>query len=149
MESMIKKVGSWLFLIGICVALLVGLIFGIGQTTNANLTNLETPLGIIVAVLGFIVGILSFFALGAVTQEKVPTFLIASLILIGLAIAVSSTTWIFGSFRELSTPVYKHHTVSRHLCRTCCHYIGYSLSLGCSKNQRTNKVEGINSSFFF
>jgi len=102
MESMIKRIGSWLFLIGICVALLVGLIFGIGQTTNVNLTNLETPLGIIVAVLGFIVGILSFFALGAVTQEKVPTFLIASLILIGLAIAVTSTQWIFGSFRELA-----------------------------------------------
>jgi uncharacterized membrane protein (UPF0136 family) len=102
MESMIKRIGSWLFLIGICVALIVGLIFGVGQTTNANLTNLETPLGIIVAVLGFIVGILSFFALGAVTQEKVPTFLIASLILIGLAIAVTSTEWIFGSFRELA-----------------------------------------------
>jgi len=102
MESIINKVGSWLFLIGICVALLVGLIFGVGQTTNVNLTNLETPLGIIVAVLGFIVGILSFFALGAVTQEKVPTFLIASLILIGLAIAVTSTQWIFGSFRELA-----------------------------------------------
>ena len=102
MESMINKVGSWLFLIGICVALLVGLIFGVGQTTNINLTNLETPLGIIVAVLGFIVGILSFFALGAVTQEKIPTFLIASLILIGLAIAVTSTGWIFGSFRELA-----------------------------------------------
>jgi uncharacterized membrane protein (UPF0136 family) len=102
MESMIKKVGSWLFLIGICVALLVGLVFGVGQAINANLNNLETPLGIIVAVLGFIVGILSFFALGAVTQEKVPTFLIASLILIGLAIAVSSTTWIFGSFRDFA-----------------------------------------------
>jgi len=102
MENIIKKAGSWLFLIGICVALLVGLIFGIGQTMNTNLTNLETPLGIIVAVLGFIVGILSFFALGAVTQEKVPTFLIASLILIGLAIAVSSTTWIFGSFRDFA-----------------------------------------------
>jgi drug/metabolite transporter (DMT)-like permease len=102
MESMIKKVGSWLFLIGICVALLVGLIFGVGQAMKTDMTNLEIPLGIVVAVLGFIVGILSFFALGAVTQEKVPTFLIASLILIGLAIAVSSTTWIFGSFRELA-----------------------------------------------
>jgi uncharacterized membrane protein (UPF0136 family) len=102
MESMIKKVGSWLFLIGICVALLVGLIFGAGQAMNADLTNFETPLGIIVAVLGFVVGILSFFALGAVTQEKIPTFLIASVILIGLAIAVSQTTWIFGSFRELA-----------------------------------------------
>jgi hypothetical protein len=102
MESMIKKVGSWLFLIGICVALLVGLIFGVGQAMKTDMTNLEIPLGIVVSVLGFIVGILSFFALGAVTQEKVPTFLIASLILIGLAIAVSSTTWIFGSFRELA-----------------------------------------------
>jgi len=99
---MLKKVGSWLFLIGICVALLVGLIFGAGQAMNANLTDLETPLGIIVAVLGFFVGILSFFALGAVTQDKIPTFLIASVILIGLAIAVSQTTWIFGNFRELA-----------------------------------------------
>jgi uncharacterized membrane protein len=102
MESIIKKVGGWLFLIGICVALLVGLIFGIGQTMNVNLTNLETPLGIIVVVLGFIVSTISFFALGAVTQEKVPMFLIASLILIGLAIAVTSTKWIFGGFRELA-----------------------------------------------
>jgi hypothetical protein len=102
MESMIKKVGSWLFLIGICIALLVGLIFGAGQAMNANLTDYETPLGIIVAVLGFLVGILSFFALGAVTQEKTPSFLIASIILIGLAIAVSQTTWIFGSFQELA-----------------------------------------------
>jgi hypothetical protein len=102
MESMINKVGSWIFLIGICVALLVGLIFGVGKATNANLTNLETPLGIIVAVLGFLVGLLSFFALGAVTHEKIPTFLIASVIIVGLAIAVSSTTWIFASFRELA-----------------------------------------------
>jgi uncharacterized membrane protein (UPF0136 family) len=102
MESMVKKVGSWLFLIGICVALIVGLIFGAGQAMNANLENFETPLGIIVAVLGFVVGILSFFALGAVTQEKIPSFLIASIILIGLAIAVSQTTWIFGSFREFA-----------------------------------------------
>jgi hypothetical protein len=102
MESMINKVGSWIFLVGICIALLVGLIFGIGQATKANLTNLEIPLGIIVAVLGFIVGILSFFAIGAVTHDKIPTFLIASVILVGLAIAVSSTTWIFGSFRELA-----------------------------------------------
>ncbi|MBN1861559.1 MAG: hypothetical protein JW840_08885 [Candidatus Thermoplasmatota archaeon] len=102
MESMIKKLGSWLFLIGLCVALIVGVIFGVGQAMNANLTDFETPLGIIVAVLGFLVGILSFFALGAVTNEKIPTFLIASIILIGLAIAVSQTTWIFGSFRDFA-----------------------------------------------
>ncbi len=102
MEKMVKKIGSWLFLIGLCVALIVGLIFGAGQAMNADLSGFETPLGIIVAVLGFLVGVLSFFALGAVTQEKIPTFLIASIILIGLAIAVSQTTWIFGSFRDFA-----------------------------------------------
>lgn len=102
MEKMIKKVGSWLFLIGLCVALIVGLIFGAGAAMNADLSGFETPLGIIVAVLGFLVGVLSFFVLGAVTQEKIPTFLIASIILIGLAIAVSQTTWIFGSFRDFA-----------------------------------------------
>jgi len=102
MEYTIKKLGSWLFLLGICIAVLVGFIFGVGQAMNVNLSDFEAPLGIIVAVLGFFVGILSFFALGAVTQEKIPTFLIASIILIGLAIAVSQTTWIFGSFRELA-----------------------------------------------
>jgi hypothetical protein len=102
METMVKKVGSWLFLVGLCIAVLVGLLFGIGQAMNADLSGFETPLGILVAVLGFLVGILSFFALGAVTQEKIPTFLIASIILIGLAIAVSQTTWIFGNFQELA-----------------------------------------------
>jgi drug/metabolite transporter (DMT)-like permease len=99
MENEIKKVGSWLFLIGICVALVVGLIFGVAEATNTTLTNeVTTGLGIITAVLGFIVGVLSFFALGAITHDKIPTFLIASLILVGLGIAVSSTTWIFENF---------------------------------------------------
>lgn len=102
MEKIIKKLGSWLFFIGLCIALIVGLIFGAGQAMNADLSGFETPLGIIVAVLGFLVGVLSFFALGAVTQEKIPTFLIASIILIGLAIAVSQTTWIFGSFVDFA-----------------------------------------------
>ena len=93
---MIKKLGSWLFLIGICIALLVGLIFGVAGAMETNVTNLEMPLGIIVAVLGFTVGILSFFALGAITHDRIPTFLIASVILIGLGI--SSTTWIFENF---------------------------------------------------
>jgi hypothetical protein len=102
MENIVKKVGSWLFLIGLCAALIIGLVFGAGEALNANLSDFEAPLGIIVAVLGFLVGILSFFALGAVTQEKIPTFLIASIILIGLAIAVSQTTWIFGSFQDFA-----------------------------------------------
>jgi len=79
MEEMLKKVGSWLFLIGIIVSVIVGLIFG------ANLwQDTEGYVSILLAVLGFIVGILSFFAVGTITQEKVPTFLIAALMLVGI-----------------------------------------------------------------
>ena len=110
MENEIKKVGRWLFLIGICVALVVGLIFGVAEATKYTLTNeVTTALGILTAVLGFIVGVLSFFALGAITHDRIPTFLIASLILVGLGIAVSSTTWIFQNFGWFA-PFFKNIT---------------------------------------
>ena len=94
MEDMWKTLGSWLFLIGIVVAILIGVIFGIGETVNANLADLSTPLGALIAVLGFLVGILSFFALGTITHERIPTFLIGALALV--IIGVLSTTWTFG-----------------------------------------------------
>jgi drug/metabolite transporter (DMT)-like permease len=111
MESMIKKAGSWLFLIGICIALLVGLIFGVVEATQTTLsTQVYDASGIIIAVLGFIVGVLSFFALGAITHERIPTFLIASIILIGLGIAVNSaSSWIFGDI-QWYTPIFANIT---------------------------------------
>ena len=79
MEELLKKVGSWLFLIGILVAVIVGLI------TGANIwTDTSGYVMLLLAALGFVVGILSFFAVGNITQEKVPTFLIAALILVGI-----------------------------------------------------------------
>ncbi len=108
---MVKKVGSWIFLIGICVALIVGLIFGVAEATKTTLTTeVTTALGIITAVLGFIVGVLSFFALGAITHDRIPTFLIASLILVGLGIAVSSSNWIFQNFGWFA-PFFKNITM--------------------------------------
>jgi len=108
MESMFKTLGSWLFFIGIIVAILVGLVFGIGfsfDATNANLINMAAPLGAIVAVLGFLVGILSFFALGTITHERIPTFLIGSLalVVIGATSSLWSTTWVFGEWTGLAT----------------------------------------------
>jgi len=85
MESVLKTIGSWLFLIGIVISVIVGLIFGaaLWQDTNGYVSML-------LAVLGFIVGILSFFAVGTITQEKVPTFLIAALLLVGIG---ATSTW--------------------------------------------------------
>lgn len=105
MESMWKTLGSWLFLIGIVVATLVGLVFGIGYSldaNNTNLANMQAPLQAIVAILGFLVGILSFFALGTITHERIPTFLIGALALLAIGVTLSlwpnAWVWVFGKW---------------------------------------------------
>jgi hypothetical protein len=107
MENTVKKVGSWLFLIGVLMALLVGFVFGLGQPLNFDVSTWTNPVSILLAVLGFVVGVFSFFALGAITQEKVPTFLIASLILV--ALAVIPTTMTIYYFQGLA-PVFSNIT---------------------------------------
>lgn len=107
MDSTVKKLGSWIFLIGVCIALLVGFIFGLGQTLNTNLTSWDSPVSILLAILGFFVGVFSFFALGAITQERVPTFLIASLILVALSVIPTATTIYY--FQELA-PIFSNIT---------------------------------------
>jgi len=82
MEELLKKIGSWLFLMGILIAVIVGLIAGANMWETGSTT--ETYIFVILAALGFVVGILSFFAVGSITQEKVPTFLIAALMLLGI-----------------------------------------------------------------
>ena len=95
MEEMLRKVGSWLFLIGIVVAILVSLIVGANWYADS-----QSYVAGLLAVLGFIVGILSFFAMGSITQDKVPTFLIAALTLVG--IGALSSTWTFGEWTGLA-----------------------------------------------
>ena len=89
---MLRKVGSWLFLIGILLSVIVGIIYG------ANLWDTSQSWWIS-AVLGFIVGLLSFFAVGTITQEKVPTFLIAALLLVGIGAAMQ--TEFFGNIEYI------------------------------------------------
>lgn len=95
MENMLKTIGSWLFLIGILIAVIVGLIVGANWYTD----NSSYIAGIL-AVLGFVVGVLSFFAMGSITHERVPTFLIAALTLVG--IGALSSTWTFGTWTGIA-----------------------------------------------
>ncbi len=81
MENWLKTIGSWLFLIGILIAVIVGIIFAANETWLANYSGTISTL---LAVLGFVVGILSFFAVGNIAKDKVPTFLIAALMLVGI-----------------------------------------------------------------
>ncbi len=64
-------------------------------------------MSILLAVLGFFVGVFSFFALGAITQERVPTFLIASLILVALAVIPTTTSIYY--FKDLA-PIFSNIT---------------------------------------
>jgi len=87
MEELLRKVGSWLFLVGILIAVIVGLI------TGANFwTDTSGYVTLLLAVLGFVVGALTFFAVGNITPEKVPTFLLGALLLVGIGTA-GSTNW--------------------------------------------------------
>ena len=81
-----RKIGSWLFLLGVLIALIAGIIVGARWYTDT-----EAYIAMILGVLGFIVGILSFFAVGQITQDRIPTFLIGALILV--VIGVTSTYW--------------------------------------------------------
>ncbi len=81
-----RKIGSWLFLLGVLIALIAGIIVGARWYTDT-----ESYIAMTLGVLGFIVGILSFFALGQITHERVPTFLIGALILV--VIGATSGYW--------------------------------------------------------
>ena len=92
-----KKIGSWLFLLGVLVALIAGVIVGVKWYTDS-----EAYIAMILGVLGFVVGILSFLAIGQITQERIPTFLLGALILVMIG-ATSQTwnTWAFGANTDL------------------------------------------------
>ena len=93
-----RKLGSWLFLIGILVSVIVGLIVGANWYADENLYVAG-----LIAGLGFVVGVLSFFAIGNIAHDKVPTFLIAALILVGIsAIGQNAATWTIGSWTGLA-----------------------------------------------
>ena len=67
------------WVIGIFVSVIIGLIVGANWYTDPN-----SYMAALLAILGFIVGLLSFFAMGSITHDKVPTFLIAALTLVGI-----------------------------------------------------------------
>ena len=85
MEKMFRKIASWLFLVGILVAVIIGLLAQTYWPPDATGTlTYPTYLTITLAALGFVVGVLSFFALGNIAHDRIPTFLIAALILVGI-----------------------------------------------------------------
>ena len=85
-EDVMMKFGSWAFLIGIVIALLVGLYqaYTLESTGTDVFFGTETGGAVawVLAILGAIVGILAFMGKGTITEKEVPAFLMAGIALV-------------------------------------------------------------------
>ena len=84
-EDMMLKLGSWAFLIGIAIALIVGLYQAYTIESADIAPFLEGDGGWvawILAIAGAIVGLLAFFGKGTITEKEVPAFLMAGIALV-------------------------------------------------------------------
>ena len=104
-KDIYTKIGSWAFLIGILIALLVGLYTAYTIESEDTEMFLSTETGgwviWVLAVIGAIVGLLAFIGKGTITSKEGPSFLNAGIALLVMApafwgIAVGSGAWITG-----------------------------------------------------
>ena len=90
------KIGSMSFLVGIGIALLIGLIstwtiIDENQTALFESSNAAT-VGWVLAIIGIIIGVLAVLGKGTITKKETPGFLIA-----GISLVV-----MFGVFKDVS-----------------------------------------------
>jgi len=98
-KDMYTKFGSWVFLIGILIAFIVGLYQAYTLESGSNF--FETTVGgwsaWILAIIGVIVGLLSFMGEGTITKKEIPSFLTA-----GIALVVMGG--VFNGWNEIFAP---------------------------------------------
>ncbi len=99
-KDMYTKIGSWSFLIGILIALLVGFYTAYTiESGEAMFLGTDTGGWVVwlLAALGGIVGIISVLGKGTITAKEGPGFLIAGIALLVMAPAFwGMSTWITG-----------------------------------------------------
>jgi len=82
-DDLMQKLGSWAFLIGILVALIVGLYqaYTIETTEVQNFfqSDLGGAIAWLLAILGVIVGVLAVMGKGTITKKETPGFLLAGI----------------------------------------------------------------------
>ncbi len=84
-KSIWGKASSWIFLIGIIVAIIVGLAIGADAIDKLN-SGEETPafIAAFLGALGFIAGILAILGMGTITKTELPIFMLATVIIIAI-----------------------------------------------------------------
>ncbi len=75
-KGFLAKAGFWAFLIGVIVALIAGLVIGYDPTIQTQ--DIWGYIATTLAILGFLVGIISAAGLGTITKHEVTRFLIAT-----------------------------------------------------------------------
>ncbi|HEC88838.1 MAG TPA: hypothetical protein ENI52_05950 [Thermoplasmata archaeon] len=81
-----KKVSGWLFLLGIVIAIIAGLVIGAMDNGKIDYNkDLKGGLEIILGLIGFIAGILAVMGLGTITEKEMPTFMMSVIIIIALS----------------------------------------------------------------
>jgi hypothetical protein len=94
------KIGSWAFLIGIIIALLVGLYQAYTlESATTPFFNTDTGgwIAWLLAVIGAIVGIIALMGKGTITTKEVPGFLMAGIALVvmyGVFKGIAISPWI-------------------------------------------------------
>lgn len=82
-SGIMTKVGSWAFIIGVIIALIVGLLQASSLEAGDGIEFFKTDNGGLVAwalaVIGAIIGILAVLGRGTITAKEVPGFLIAGI----------------------------------------------------------------------
>ena len=85
-EDMMLKLGSWAFLIGIVIALIVGIWQAYTLESTTEIAFFSTDAGgwvaWLLAIIGVIVGLLAFFGKGTITEKEIPAFLMAGIALV-------------------------------------------------------------------
>ena len=78
------KIGSWAFLIGIIIALIVGLYQAYTLETGDNFFGTDAGgwIAWVLAIIGVVVGALAFMGKGTITEKEVPAFLMAGIALV-------------------------------------------------------------------
>jgi hypothetical protein len=91
-RSLLHKSSTWSFLIGVVIALVVGIAIGAGELEPLNSDEAGDTEGIIASllvILGFLIGSFSALGMGTIKRESIPAFLTATVAL--LAVGIGAT----------------------------------------------------------
>jgi len=90
-KDMYTKIGSWAFLIGTLIALIIGIYTAWTMEDGGNFLATDTGgwIAWLLAVLGAIVGIIAFLGKGTITAKEGPGFILAGIALVVMAGAFS------------------------------------------------------------